>query len=71
MTGTVTQLMGAKHTYCLITTFAGVEHFAHRLDFVDPDQMVLGNEVEFKVKPMKTGKRPAATEVVAIQRQAA
>ena len=70
MTGTVTQLMGMKHTYCLITTSEGVEHFAHNLDFVIPGSMRVGAVVEFKVKPMKTGKRPAATEVVVVQQAA-
>ena len=64
MTGTVTSIRGTQKSYCLITDSTGVDYFAHRLDFVNPEAMRVGAEVEFRVKLAPTGKRPAATDVV-------
>jgi hypothetical protein len=71
MTGTVTSIKGTQKSFCHITDSTGTEYFAHRLDFVDPEAMRVGTEVEFRVKLASTGKRPAATDVVELQRQAA
>lgn len=71
MTGTVTSIRGTQKSYCHITDSTGTEYWAHKMDFLDPAKMYVGSEVEFRVKLASTGKRPAATDVVALQKQAA
>jgi len=65
MTGTITHILGRKATFCLIRALDGSEVFAHRLDFVNPLDMKKDNVVEFRLKLAATGKRPAATDVIA------
>jgi len=65
MTGTITQILGRKASFCLIRASDGSEVFAHRLDFVNPLDMTKGKLVEFRIKLATTGKRPAATDVIA------
>lgn len=71
MTGTVISILGKHETFCFIKDSTGTDYFAHRSDFVDPTKMQVGNLVEFRVKLATTGKRPAATDVVLIQKTAA
>jgi cold shock CspA family protein len=66
MTGTVTSIRGTYKSFCLITDSTGTDYFAHRSDFVDRMWMRVGQAVEFRVKLASSGKRPAATDVVAI-----
>lgn len=65
MTGTITHIMGRKESFCLIQTSDGTEVFAHRMDFVNPQDMQKDRAVQFRLKLAKTGKRPAATDVIA------
>jgi hypothetical protein len=64
MIGTVTKVNGLKQTHCFIADSTGTVYFAHRLDFANPALMYVGSEVEFTVKAVRTGPRPAATNVV-------
>lgn len=72
MTGTVTSIE-APGTWCLITNPAKEKFFAHQDDFLDSAAMVVGMDVEFRLKLTGVaGKKwPPVTEVVAIQRKAA
>jgi cold shock CspA family protein len=66
MTGTVAHIPGAKATFCIITRpEAPQEVFAHRRDFVNPDDMQRGKVVHFRLKLAQNGKRPEATDVIA------
>lgn len=65
MTGTITHILGRKASFCLILASDGSEVFAHRLDFVNPSDMEKDKAVEFRLKLANTGKRPAATDVIA------
>ncbi len=66
MTGTVSSIRGTQQSYCRILDPSEPEYHAHHSDFVDPSAMAVGNEVEFRVKLVKTGPRPAATDSIAL-----
>jgi hypothetical protein len=72
MTGTVTSIE-APGTWCLITDPTGTVYFAHKDDFFEPEMMVAGMDVEFRLKLIGAkGKQfPPVTEVRALQRKAA
>lgn len=71
MTGTVDSLAGEHNSYCFIAGDDAVRYYAHRTDFLDKTAMAVGTQVEFLVKQARNGKNPAATDVVALHRQAA
>jgi hypothetical protein len=71
MTGTVTDVKGLKQTHCLLADSTGTVYFAHQSDFVHPRTMFVGSEVEFRVAITSNGRRPHATEIVAVERKAA
>jgi hypothetical protein len=49
MTGTVTSIE-VPGTFCLITDPTGKVFFAHRDDFLEPATMVVGTDVECRLK---------------------
>ncbi|HXF12268.1 MAG TPA: hypothetical protein VN517_03885 [Terriglobales bacterium] len=71
MTGIVTSIRGTQQSYCHIQGEDGTVYFSHQLNFVNPAEMVVGNEVSFNVAKAMSGPRPNAIDVVAIQRKAA
>lgn len=72
MTGQVTSIE-APGTFCHITDPTGTVFWAHQDDFVEPEAMVLGMEVSFRLKlaGAKGKKFPPVTDVIALRRKAA